>query len=75
MAKERDRLTETEYQIKSYYQHYQKVHGYPPTKAEAANGLGFKSANSIQEALPRMARKGYLQLTANVSRGVKWLEE
>ena len=35
--------------------------GFPPTRAEIANELGFKSANAAEEHLQALARKGALK--------------
>ena len=68
-----DKLTETQYQIKAYIEHFKDVNGYPPTKREIADGLGFSSANSIQEQLVKMQDKGHLTLAPNVARGIALL--
>lgn len=68
--KKKGNLTDTQYQIFSYIRHFIDVKGYAPTKLEIADGLSYKSANSVQEALPRIAKKGYIKLVANIARGI-----
>lgn len=63
-------LTDTQYQIFSYIRHFMDVNGYAPTKAEIASGLSYRSVNSVQESLPRIAKKGYIKLVANIARGI-----
>ena len=47
----------------------------PPTRAELARDLGFKSANAAEEHLRALARKGYIELTRGASRGIRLLLE
>ncbi|MEA3116846.1 MAG: repressor LexA [Paraburkholderia sp.] len=47
--------------------------GYPPTRAEIAAALGFSSANSAEEHLRALARKGVIGLAAGASRGIRLL--
>ena len=45
--------------------------GYPPTRAEIAEQLGFKSANAAEEHLKALARKGAIEMVAGASRGIR----
>jgi repressor LexA len=45
--------------------------GYPPTRADIANKLGFKSANASEEHLKALARKGAIEMIPGTSRGIK----
>jgi len=45
--------------------------GAPPTRAEIANALGFKSANAAEEHLKALARKGAIELVSGTSRGIR----
>ena len=45
--------------------------GAPPTRAEIAAELGFKSANAAEEHLQALARKGMLELVGGTSRGIR----
>ena len=45
--------------------------GAPPTRAEIANVLGFKSANAAEEHLQALARKGAIDLVSGTSRGIR----
>ena len=49
------------------------LHGVPPTRAELARDLGFKSANAAEEHLKALARKEYIELTRGASRGIRLL--
>ena len=45
--------------------------GAPPTRAEIAQALGFKSANAAEEHLKALARKGASELVSGTSRGIR----
>jgi repressor LexA len=45
--------------------------GAPPTRAEIAAELGFKSANAAEEHLQALARKGVIELVSGTSRGIR----
>ena len=45
--------------------------GAPPTRAEIAQALGFKSANAAEEHLKALARKGAIELVSGTSRGIR----
>ncbi|MDG2107907.1 MAG: transcriptional repressor LexA [Woeseiaceae bacterium] len=45
--------------------------GMPPTRAEIANELGFKSSNAAEEHLRALQRKGLLDLMPGTSRGIQ----
>lgn len=45
--------------------------GYPPTRAEISQILGFRSANAAEEHLKALARKGAIEMVAGASRGIR----
>ena len=45
--------------------------GAPPTRAEIASILGFRSANAAEEHLKALARKGVIELLSGTSRGIR----
>ncbi len=49
--------------------------GMPPTRAEIAKFFGFKSANAAEEHLKALAKKGYIEMLAGTSRGIRLVEE
>jgi repressor LexA len=49
--------------------------GAPPTRAEIATELGFKSANAAEEHLQALARKGVIELVSGTSRGIRLRSE
>ena len=49
--------------------------GMPPTRAEIAKHFGFKSANAAEEHLKALAKKGYIEMLAGTSRGIRLVDE
>lgn len=45
--------------------------GFPPTRAEIAQELGFKSANAAEDHLRALEKKGYISLAPGASRGIR----
>lgn len=45
--------------------------GFPPTRAEIAKSLGFRSANAAEDHLKALAKKGAIILTPGTSRGIR----
>ena len=48
--------------------------GYPPTRAEIAQKLGFKSANAAEDHLKALARKGAIEMIPGASRGIRLID-
>ena len=49
--------------------------GMPPTRAEIAMRLGFRSPNAAEEHLKALARKGVIEIVSGASRGIRLLME
>lgn len=45
--------------------------GYPPTRADIARRLGFRSPNAAEEHLKALARKGAIEMIPGTSRGIR----
>ncbi|RUO63008.1 transcriptional repressor LexA [Pseudidiomarina insulisalsae] len=45
--------------------------GMPPTRAEIAQRLGFRSPNSAEEHLKALAKKGVIEMLPGMSRGIR----
>lgn len=68
---ESPKLTARQQQIFELIQSTIARTGAPPTRAEIANELGFKSANAAEEHLQALARKGVIELLSGTSRGIR----
>ena len=71
MDVESPKLTARQQQILDLVQSAIERTGAPPTRAEIANELGFKSANAAEEHLQALARKGVIELVGGTSRGIR----
>lgn len=65
------KLTDRQRQILELIQQAIARTGAPPTRAEIAAELGFKSANAAEEHLQALARKGAIELVSGTSRGIR----
>ncbi len=65
-----DELTPRQRQILEFIQDAIAANGLPPTRAEIAEALGFRSANAAEEHLRALQRKGVLALIAGSARGI-----
>jgi repressor LexA len=68
---ESPKLTARQQQILDLIQSAIATTGAPPTRAEIATELGFKSANAAEEHLQALARKGVIELVSGTSRGIR----
>jgi len=64
-------LTPRQKQILELIQDFIYETGMPPTRAEIARELGFKSANAAEEHLRALQKKGVLDLVPGTSRGIQ----
>lgn len=67
----KSKLTERQQQILDLIQRAIARTGAPPTRAEIATELGFRSANAAEEHLQALARKGAIELVSGTSRGIR----
>ncbi len=72
---DRPKLTERQQQILELVQSAIERTGAPPTRAEIAAELGFRSANAAEEHLQALARKGVIELVGGTSRGIRLKSE
>jgi repressor LexA len=68
---ESPKLTDRQQQILDLVQSAIERTGAPPTRAEIAAELGFRSANAAEEHLQALARKGVIELIGGTSRGIR----
>jgi len=68
---DKPKLTARQQQILTLIETAISQTGAPPTRAEIADELGFKSANAAEEHLQALARKGVIELVSGTSRGIR----
>ncbi len=64
-------LTPRQKEILELIQSFIDEFGMPPTRAEIARELGFRSANAAEEHLRALQKKGVLELVPGASRGIQ----
>ena len=69
-----DKLTKKQSQVLELIREFLQVTGFPPTRAEIARQFGFRSANSAEEHLRALAKKGYINILRGTSRGIRLTE-
>ncbi|MBP6723865.1 MAG: transcriptional repressor LexA [Halioglobus sp.] len=66
-----EKLTSRQQQVLDLVRQHIDQTGYPPTRADIARELGFRSANAAEEHLKALARKGAIEMIAGASRGIR----
>jgi repressor LexA len=68
-------LTPRQAEILELIRGYIADHGHPPTRADIARVLGFRSPNAAEEHLRALEKKGAIELLPGASRGIRLPEE
>jgi len=66
-----DALTDRQAEILRLVRELTEVSGYPPTRAEIAERMGFRSVNAAEQHLRALERKGAIDIESGASRGIK----
>lgn len=66
-----EQLTNRQAQVLELIRNWIDDTGYPPTRADIASALGFRSPNAAEEHLRALARKGAIEMVAGTSRGIR----
>src|SRR6478672_2836115 len=64
-------LTDRQAEILRLVRELTEVTGYPPTRAEIAEKMGFRSVNAAEQHLRALEKKGAIEISAGSSRGLK----
>jgi len=64
-------LTQRQTEVLELIKKNMRETGMPPTRAEIAQRLGFKSANAAEEHLKALARKNVIEILPGTSRGIR----
>lgn len=67
------KLTKRQNEVLQLIQDQMTATGSPPTRAEIANRMGFKSPNAAEDHLRALARKNIIELIPGTSRGIRLL--
>ncbi|WP_034946054.1 transcriptional repressor LexA [Erwinia oleae] len=68
-------LTARQQQVYDLIRDHINQTGMPPTRAEIAARLGFRSPNAAEEHLKALARKGVIEIISGASRGIRLMME
>ena len=63
-------LTKRQEEILNLIKTYMLDLGFPPTRADIAKSLGFKSPNAAEQHLRAIEKKGYIKILSGASRGI-----
>jgi repressor LexA len=66
-----DALTDRQSEILKLIRELTEVSGYPPTRAEIAERMGFRSVNAAEQHLRALERKGAIEISSGASRGIR----
>lgn len=66
-----EKLTPRQAQVLDLIRRHIDDTGYPPTRADIAQELGFRSPNAAEEHLKALARKGAIEMVPGTSRGIR----
>jgi repressor LexA len=69
-----DALTERQNEILRLVRELTEVSGYPPTRAEIAERMGFRSVNAAEQHLRALEKKGAIEISSGASRGIRVLD-
>ena len=64
-------LTIKQQQILDYIKEHLNLTGFPPTRSDIANQMGYKSPNAAEDHLRALARKGAIEIIPGTSRGIR----
>lgn len=64
-------LTERQSEILRLIRELTEASGFPPTRAEIARSMGFRSVNAAEQHLRALEKKGALDISSGASRGLR----
>jgi repressor LexA len=70
-----DDLTPRQAEILRLIERYTAKAGFPPTRSEICEAMGFRSPNAAEEHLKALARKGAIEMIPGASRGIRVKQE
>jgi repressor LexA len=70
-----DTLTPRQHEILKLIEQYTEREGFPPTRSEICQAMGFRSPNAAEEHLKALARKGVIEMIPGASRGIRLKQE
>jgi repressor LexA len=68
-------LTARQAEVLDLIRRLTELEGFPPTRSEIAQAMGFRSPNAAEQHLRALARKGYVELLPGARRAIRLKEE
>ena len=65
-------LTDRQKEVYDYLRRFHSEHGYPPTYRDIVEHFGFSGPTAALCHLKALAKKGYIEVTPNLSRGIRF---
>src|SRR5258705_13666087 len=66
-----EELTDRQEEILRLIKDLTEVSGYPPTRAEIAEKMGFRPVNAAEQHLRALEKKGAIEISSGASRGLR----
>ncbi len=66
-----ENLTDRQSEVLRLVRELTEVSGYPPTRAEIAEKMGFRSVNAAEQHLRALEKKGAIDISSGASRGIR----
>ena len=66
-----EHLTPRQAEILRFIRTHTETQGFPPTRVEICEAMGFQSPNAAEEHLRALARKGAIEMIPGASRGIR----
>ena len=64
-------LTERQQRVLDFITDFMRAEGFPPTRAEICDALGFRSPNAAEDHLRVLVKKGAIEMLPGTSRGIR----
>ena len=64
-------LTERQQRVMDFIVDFMDTEGFPPTRAEICEALGFRSPNAAEDHLRALVKKGAIEMLPGTSRGIR----
>lgn len=69
------KLTKRQNEVLQFIKDFIADEGYPPTRANICNALGFRSPNAAEDHLKALSKKGWIEMLSGSSRGIRVIPE
>jgi len=64
-------MTDAQERVYEFVRDFRRERSFPPTRAEIARAMGYKSANAAEECLRALEKKGVIRIHRGIARGLE----